>query len=108
VHVLNQCLHPAVLDGEPAGFLAFGFILSTTVCGLSWVLFGVALLRARTYPRVATILLIIGALIVIVPLPAAGFVVEAALIWLSVFCLEAERHAPAAGQVGVEAQPRVQ
>ena len=63
---------PAVLDGEPAGFLAFGFILSTTAFGLSWALFGVTLLRAWTYPRVATILLIIGALLIIVPLPATG------------------------------------
>ena len=71
---------PAVLDAEPTGALAFGFILSTTVFGLSWALFGLALLRARTYPRVATILLIIGALLVIMPLPATGFVTEAALI----------------------------
>lgn len=99
---------PAVLDAEPAGTLAFGFLLSTTIFGLSWALFGVAMLRARVYPRVATILLIIGALLVIVPLPATGFVLEAALIWLGVICLRAEGHAPATGQVGTEAQPRVQ
>ena len=99
---------PAVLDAEPAGALAFGLILSTTVFGLSWALFGVALLRARTYPRVATILLIIGALLVIMPLPATGFVIEVALIWLGVISLKAEGRAPATGQVGAEARPRVQ
>jgi hypothetical protein len=99
---------PAILDGEPVGSLAFGFILSTTVFGLSWALFGVAMLRARVDPRVTAILLIIGALLVILPLPATGFVLEAALIWLGVICLKAEGRAPATGQVGAEAQPRVQ
>jgi hypothetical protein len=99
---------PAVLDAEPAGTLAFGFLLSTTIFGLSWALFGVAMLRAWVYPRVATILLIIGALLVIVPLPATGFVIEVALIWLGVICLKAEGRAPATGQVGAEARPRVQ
>ena len=41
------------------------------------------MLRAWVYPRVATIFLIVGALLVIVPLPATGFVLEAALIWLA-------------------------
>ena len=99
---------PAVLDAEPAGTLAFGFLLSTTIFGLSWALFGVAMLRAWVYPRVATILLTIGALLVIVPLPATGFVIEVALIWLGVICLKAEGRAPATGQVGAEARPRVQ
>ena len=99
---------PAVLDAAPAGSLAFGFILSTTVVGLGWALFGVGMLRARVYPRVATILLIIGALLVIVPLPATGFVLEAALIWLGITSLRAEGRAPATGQVGADAQPRVQ
>ena len=94
---------PAVLDAEPAGPLAFGFILSTTVFGLSWALFGVAMLRARIYPRIATILLIIGALLGIVPLPATGFVIEAVLIWLGVISLKAEERAPVTGQVEAEA-----
>ncbi len=98
---------PAVLDAEPAGSLAFGFMFSSIVFGLSWALFGVAMLRARVYPRVAAILLIIGALIVIVPLPATGFVLEAALIWLGVISLK-EGRAPSTGRVGAEAQPRVQ
>jgi hypothetical protein len=98
---------PAVLDNEPTGSLAFGFILSTTVVGLGWALFGVSMLRARVYPRVAAILLIIGALLVIVPLPATGFVIDAALIWLGVISLR-EGRAPSAERVGAEAQPRVQ
>ena len=98
---------PSVLDAEDTGSLAFGFIFSTTVFGLSWALFGVAMLRARVYPRVAAIVLIIGALIVIAPLPATGLVIEAALIWLGVSSLR-EGRAPSTGRVGAETQPRVQ
>jgi len=98
---------PTVLDAEDAGSLAFGFIFSTTVFGLSWALFGVAMLRARVYPRVAAMILIIGALIVIAPLPATGLVIEVALIWLGVYSLR-ERPAPSTGRVSAETQPRVQ
>ena len=99
---------PAVLDAEDTESLAFGFIFSTTIFGLSWALFGVAMLRAQVYPRVAAIVLIIGALIVIAPLSATGLVIEVALIWLGVSCL---REGPApltTGRVGAETQPRVQ
>jgi hypothetical protein len=99
---------PAFLDADPVGALAFGFIFSTAVFGLCWALFGVAMLRAQVYPRVAAILLIIGALLVIVPLPATGIVIEVALIWMGVYRLKAEGRAPATRQVGGEAQPRVQ
>jgi hypothetical protein len=51
---------PAVLDAEDTGSLAFGFIFSTTVFGLSWTFFGVSMLRAQVYPRVAAIALTIG------------------------------------------------
>jgi hypothetical protein len=98
---------PSVLDAEDTGSLAFGFIFSTTVFGLSWALFGVAMLRARVYPRVAAIVLIIGALIVIAPLPATGLVIEVALIWLGVSSLR-EGRAPLTGRIGAETQPRVQ
>lgn len=97
---------PAVLDAEPTGSLAFGFMFSTIVFGLCWALFGVSMLRSRVYPRVAAILLIIGALLLIAPLPATGFVIEAALIWLGVNSLRQTERASSAGRV--EAQPRVQ
>jgi hypothetical protein len=71
---------PAVLDAEPTGSLAFGFYFSFIVFGLCWALFRMGMLRARVYPRVAAIVLIIGALILPAPLPASGFVLEAALI----------------------------
>jgi len=41
--------------------LAQGFILGDLLANLGWALFGVASLRAKVYPRIAVILLIIGA-----------------------------------------------
>ncbi len=97
---------PAVLDAEtPPGAMDFGFMLSTVVFGLGWALFGVGMLRARIFPRVAAILLIIGALLVIVPLPATGFVIEAALILLGVDALRQTGRVSSAAPFG--AQPRV-
>jgi uncharacterized membrane protein len=94
---------PAVLDAEPAGSLAFGFFFSLIVFGLGWAFFGVAMLRARVYPRVAAILLIIGALLVPAPLPATALVIEAVLIWLGVISLRSEERTPSTRQVGAEA-----
>ena len=49
---------------------------------LGWVLFGVASLRTRIYPRAAATLLIAGALILLLPLPLGGLVFAAALAWM--------------------------
>jgi uncharacterized membrane protein len=95
---------PAVLDAEsPPGSLAFGFFFSLIVFGLGWAFLGVAMLRARVYPRVAAILLIIGALLVPAPLPATALVIEAVLIWLGVISLRSEERTPSTSQVGAEA-----
>src|SRR5215203_4053484 len=64
---------PELLDEEPMGWLALGFVLSYTLAGLGVTLFGVATIRARVYPRAAGALLIIGVVPVAVwnflPLP---------------------------------------
>lgn len=73
---------PAVLDTEPTGPLAFGLLFSGIVVGLGWALFGIAMFRAGVFPRVAAIVLVVGALLTIAPLPGTGLVIEAALIWL--------------------------
>ncbi len=49
---------------------------------LGWVLFGVAALRTRVYPRASVMLLIVGALILLLPLPLGGIVFAAALAWM--------------------------
>ncbi len=74
---------PRILDTEPTGALALGFILTFSVfLPLGWLLFGVATLRARVYPRAAAILLIVGAVIGALPIPLTGIVLDVAVAWL--------------------------
>jgi hypothetical protein len=49
---------------------------------VGWLLFGVATLLARDYPRIAAIVLIIGAVLTILPLPITGVVHAVAVAWL--------------------------
>jgi hypothetical protein len=54
---------PELLESEPPGVVIFGILLSFVLVNLGWILFGVAVLRARLYPRLAALLLIAGAVI---------------------------------------------
>jgi hypothetical protein len=69
---------PEFLDAGPPP----GFFPALITCGVGWLLFGIATLRARIYPRWATILLIVGAVIFVVPLPLTGIVLSVAVGWL--------------------------
>lgn len=72
-----------VLDTEPTGALALGFTLTFLVfLPLGWLLFGIATLRARVYPRVAAIVLIVGAVIGGLPIPLTEIVLNVAVAWL--------------------------
>ncbi len=71
---------PAFLDeveGPPPGFF-----LTLITFGVGWLLFGIATLLARVYPRIPVILLMIGAVIVVLPLPFTGIVFAIAVAWL--------------------------
>jgi len=69
---------PELLETEP-----FGFPLSFATFALGWLLFGVAALRARVYPRWAAVLLIVGAAITFFPfLPT-----PAVILGVAVACL---------------------
>jgi hypothetical protein len=61
-------------EEEPPGLLDTGVFLSFGLAGVGWLLFGIASLRARVYPRRAAILLMIGAVASFVPLPLTGVV----------------------------------
>ena len=69
---------PEVLDAGPP----LGIILSFGVFTVGWVLFGLATLRARVYPRVAAVLLMVGAVLAFFPLPLSTVVFSAAVAWL--------------------------
>jgi hypothetical protein len=88
---------PEFLDaGAPPGlFLTF------ITFAVGWLLFGIATLRARVYPRWAAILLIVGAVIAILPLPFTTIVLSVAVAWLG-FHLFTGRDAAEA-----QASPRV-
>jgi len=72
---------PTVLEHPPA-LVTFGFIFSFVLFGLGWLLFGFEAYRARVYPRPAVILLIVGVLLDIPPLPFASPVFAVAVAWL--------------------------
>ncbi len=55
---------------------------SYVLAALGWLLFGVATLRARVYPRVAAILLIVGAVLLGLPLAGSEIVLAVAVAWL--------------------------
>jgi hypothetical protein len=73
---------PVLLDEEPTGALALGFTLTFLIFALGWLLFGAAALRARIYPRIAAIILMVGAAITFLPLPFTAFVFGVAVSWL--------------------------
>ena len=77
------------LEGPPPGFF-----LSLSTFGVGWLLFGIATLRARVFPRAAAILLMIGAVIAVLPLPFTGIVLAIALAWLG-FAVFTGRETPA-------------
>ena len=68
---------PEVAD-EGAGSVLAGFLLSFLLFGVGWAVFGAATLRARVFPRWAVVLLIVGAVVSILPLPSRALVVEVA------------------------------
>ena len=59
-----------------------GFILVFLLGVVGWLLFGVATLRTRTYPRWAAVLLMVGGVVAFVPIPLAGIVFSVAIAWL--------------------------
>jgi hypothetical protein len=82
---------PGVVD-QAGGSVLAGFLLSFLLFGVGWILFGVATLRTRAFPRWAVILLIAGAVISILPLPSRALILEVAVAWLG-FTLLTEKGA---------------
>lgn len=72
---------PEFLATGPAGTLGFGFMLSFAVAALGWLLFGAATFKTRVYPRAASVLLMVGAALTFIPLPASGVIFAAAVAW---------------------------
>ena len=73
---------PAFLEAGPTGVLGAAYTLSFALAAVGWLLFGLVSLRARVYPRAATAVLMVGATLSFVPLPASGVVLEVAITWM--------------------------
>lgn len=77
---------PDLATGE-LGFT--GFALSFLLAAVGWVLFAIATLRARVFPRLAGVLLLAGALVSFVPLfvqvPATGLLLSVAIVVFGFF-----------------------
>jgi hypothetical protein len=73
---------PGFLDDPLSGFLQVWLPLAFTVLGLSWLVLAVATVRAKVYPRAASWLLLVGALMALVPFPLVNIPFVAALGWL--------------------------
>ena len=58
-----------------------GFILVFLLGVVGWLLFGAATLRARTYPRWAAVLLMVGGVVAFVPIPLAGIIFSVTIAW---------------------------
>lgn len=71
------------LEQAPA-WLDLGFTVTFALVSLGWLLFGIATLRARVYPRIAAILLIVGAVASLVPVRLTELILAVAIGWLGV------------------------
>jgi hypothetical protein len=84
---------PAFLDNPLSSFLQAWLPFSFGILALSWLLFGVTTVRTRVYPRGASWLLLIGAVVALAPLPLDNLPFDAALAWLGLALLK-ERETP--------------
>ena len=74
---------PELLDAEQAaGPVTLGYILSGGLFTVGLLVFGVSTFRARVYPRVASITLIIGALFLLPPVPLNNLPSAVGVAWM--------------------------
>ena len=96
----NIFVAPALAAGAPEfldqGGRFPGFRLSLLIYAAGWLLFGLASLKARVYPRAPAVVLIGGAVLDLLGAPLSGLVIDAAFVWLG-FVLFSGR-AASAGQ----------
>ncbi len=78
---------PEIMDSEPTGLPAAMFMITLALFALGWLLFGIASLQTRILNRGASILMIIGAIILfvgflmVIPV-GATIIFDAALAWM--------------------------
>jgi hypothetical protein len=79
---------PTFLNAEQvAGPLDAGFMLSGLAVAIGWALFGVATLRAGVFPRVAAVVLIVGAIVTFLPFAPSTLIIDLAVAWMGYLAL---------------------
>jgi hypothetical protein len=73
---------PEYLSSYEAGVLRIWFPVEFGLFAVSWLLFAVATLRARVYPGGAALLLLVGAVVALPPVPFVNVFFYFAVIWL--------------------------
>lgn len=74
-----------------------GFVVTFLLFAVGWLVFGLAMLRARIYPRVVALAIVAGAVINLVPVAGMEFVFAFAIAWAGVLLFT--------GRGTTEAQP---
>jgi len=84
---------PVLVAATPTGRLLAAAVVSFAGFAVGWVLFGVASVRARVFPRDAAILLVVGGGIgvLIAVVPGAGVPLALAVAWMGTWLLRSER-----------------
>ncbi len=78
---------PALAESAPPPFVMSATITAFALMTIGWMLLGVAFLRYRVYPRWAAVLLMVGAVLALFPLPFSMIPFGAAVAWMGLSLL---------------------
>jgi hypothetical protein len=90
---------PQILTAEKTLFWQVGYLSSYILFSIGWVLFGIASLRARVFPRFISLAIVVGGLIgFLAARPPYGVALGLALLSLGIWMVRARRAARASAQ----------
>jgi hypothetical protein len=103
---------PALIEGSPPALVMFSTITAFSLMTIGLLLLGWAFLRYRVYPRWAAVLLMVGAVIALFPVPFSMVPLGAAVAWIGFSLLsgrssESGTAAPSASGSAAEGRARV-
>jgi hypothetical protein len=90
---------PQILTAEKTLFWQVGYLSSYILFSIGWVLFGIASLRARVFPRFISLAIVVGGVIgFLAARPPYGVVLGLALLSLGIWMVRARSAAAASSQ----------
>jgi hypothetical protein len=90
---------PEILTAERTTFWKVGYLSSYVLFSLGWVLFGLASLRARVFPRLISLAIVVGGAIgFLAAQPPYGIALGLALLSLGIWMVRTGRTANRSGQ----------